>query len=293
MSAATRWPALTPIRNWNWSGSSSPTPTRWAGTPASWPVWASELGVAGTSDFDALLALKPDCIVHTAMADDRMFEALADLERFLAAGINVVSSSPVFLQFPADDDPMAAPVIAAAKAAGVSIFVNGVDPGFANDALPAGAHRHQRAHRRGPLLRGPQLQHLQPAHGALRHHGLRPAARPHPAAAVPGRADHGLGQRGAPDRRRTRRHPDRGDRVVRAGARARGLRGRCRHRPQGHGGRTALRGAGHGGRQGGGRARARHPPARRPRARRGPSRPATAATGCRSPASPTTPSTSN
>jgi hypothetical protein len=94
------------------------------------------LGVAGSSDIDALLALKPDCIVHTAMADDRMFEALADLERFLRAGINVVSSSPVFLQYPADDDPMAAPLDEAAKVAGVSLFVNGVDPGFANDALP-------------------------------------------------------------------------------------------------------------------------------------------------------------
>src|SRR5580698_5231741 len=63
-----------------------------------------QMGVAGTSDIDALLALQPDCIVHTAMADDRMFDALADLQRFLAAGINVVSSSPVFLQFPAPDD---------------------------------------------------------------------------------------------------------------------------------------------------------------------------------------------
>jgi 4-hydroxy-tetrahydrodipicolinate reductase len=94
------------------------------------------LGVLGSSDIEALLALKPDCIVHTAMADDRMFEALADLERFLAAGINVVSSSPVFLQYPADDDAMAQPVIDAATAAGVSLFVNGIDPGFANDALP-------------------------------------------------------------------------------------------------------------------------------------------------------------
>jgi 4-hydroxy-tetrahydrodipicolinate reductase len=97
---------------------------------------ASTFGVAATSDVDALLALKPDCIVHTGMADDRIFEALQDLERFLAAGINVVSSSPVMLQYPAPDDPLAAPVIAAAEKAGVSIFVNGVDPGFANDALP-------------------------------------------------------------------------------------------------------------------------------------------------------------
>jgi hypothetical protein len=94
------------------------------------------LGVVGTSDIDALLALKPDCIVHTAMADDRLGEAVADLERFLTAGINVVSSGPVFLQYPAPDDPMATPLVAAAEKAGVSLFVNGVDPGFANDALP-------------------------------------------------------------------------------------------------------------------------------------------------------------
>src|SRR6204780_1245314 len=94
------------------------------------------MGVLGSNDIDALLDLRPDCIVHTAMADDRIFEALQDLERFLAAGINVVSSSPVMLQYPAPDDPLAAPVIAAAEKAGVSIFVNGVDPGFANDALP-------------------------------------------------------------------------------------------------------------------------------------------------------------
>jgi 2,4-diaminopentanoate dehydrogenase len=94
------------------------------------------LGISATNDVDALLALRPDCIIHTAMADDRLFEALADLERFLAAGINVISSGPVFLQFPADGDAMATPLHAAAEKAGVSLFVNGVDPGFANDILP-------------------------------------------------------------------------------------------------------------------------------------------------------------
>jgi 2,4-diaminopentanoate dehydrogenase len=95
------------------------------------------LGVTATNDADALLALKPDCIVHTAWADDRIMEALADLARFLRAGINVVSSSPVFLQYPYGvADEMAADVIAAAHEGGASIFVNGVDPGFGNDALP-------------------------------------------------------------------------------------------------------------------------------------------------------------
>jgi 2,4-diaminopentanoate dehydrogenase len=96
-----------------------------------------ELGVAATNDVDALLGLKPDCIVHTAWADTRLFEALEDLAMFLRHGINVVSSSPVFMQYPygvADD--LAAPVIAAAKEGGASIFVNGIDPGFGNDQLP-------------------------------------------------------------------------------------------------------------------------------------------------------------
>jgi hypothetical protein len=96
------------------------------------------LGVSATDDADALLALQPDCIVHTAMADDRLFEALADLERFLRAGVNVVSSSPVFLQYPEGVVPeeMYEPVRKAALDAGVSLWVNGVDPGFANDWLP-------------------------------------------------------------------------------------------------------------------------------------------------------------
>jgi len=97
------------------------------------------LGVAATNDVEAIYALRPDVIVHTAMADDRLFEALADMQAMLRAGINVVSSGPVFLQYPwgvVDEESMITPTVEAATAGGVSIFVNGVDPGFANDALP-------------------------------------------------------------------------------------------------------------------------------------------------------------
>jgi hypothetical protein len=96
------------------------------------------LGVAATTDADALIALAPDCIVHTAMADNRLPEAIADLQRFLAAGINVVSSGPVFLQYPDGVVPaeVTDPVRAAAAQGGASLWVNGVDPGFANDWLP-------------------------------------------------------------------------------------------------------------------------------------------------------------
>jgi 2,4-diaminopentanoate dehydrogenase len=94
------------------------------------------LGVQASGDAEALLGLGADCIVHSAMADDRLFEALADLERFLRAGINVTSSGPVSLQYPAPDDRLARPLQEAALEGGASLWVNGVDPGFANDVLP-------------------------------------------------------------------------------------------------------------------------------------------------------------
>lgn len=96
------------------------------------------LGVAATNDRDALIALRPDCIVHTAMTDDRVMEAIDDLTAFVEAGINVVSSGPVVLQFPYGVLPpeMIERIDAAAKSGGASLHVNGIDPGFANDALP-------------------------------------------------------------------------------------------------------------------------------------------------------------
>lgn len=96
------------------------------------------LGVAATGDAEALIGLKPDCVVYAAMADDRLTEAVDDLIRLLRAGINVVSSSPVFLQFPTGVVPeeVVEPLRLAAREGGASLWVNGVDPGFANDWLP-------------------------------------------------------------------------------------------------------------------------------------------------------------
>ncbi|RZT25699.1 4-hydroxy-tetrahydrodipicolinate reductase [Mycobacterium sp. BK558] len=95
-------------------------------------------GVLATTDLDAVLATGPECAVYTAMADNRLTEALEDYRRILAAGINVVGSSAVFLQYPWGVLPgeMVAPIEEAAKAGNASVFVNGIDPGFANDLLP-------------------------------------------------------------------------------------------------------------------------------------------------------------
>jgi 4-hydroxy-tetrahydrodipicolinate reductase len=96
------------------------------------------LGVAASGDAEALLALQPDIVVHTAMADHRLGEALDDLAMILRRGINVVSSGPVFLQYPKGvmPDSMIDPVHQAALDGDVSLWVNGIDPGFANDWLP-------------------------------------------------------------------------------------------------------------------------------------------------------------
>ncbi|GAA0214493.1 diacylglycerol kinase [Actinomadura nitritigenes] len=117
----------------------------WVSNPAKYGKDAGELaglgrslGVAATGSEEELLALRPDCVVYTSMADVRLMEAIDDLCRILRAGVNVVSSSPVFLQFPDGVVPpeMSDPVREAAEAGGASLFVNGIDPGFANDALP-------------------------------------------------------------------------------------------------------------------------------------------------------------
>lgn len=97
-----------------------------------------DLGIAATMDRDALLALKPDAIVHTAMTDDRVFEAIEDLIGFLEAGVNVVSSGPVLLQWPAGILPpeMLDRFAEAGRRGDATLHVNGIDPGFANDVLP-------------------------------------------------------------------------------------------------------------------------------------------------------------
>jgi 4-hydroxy-tetrahydrodipicolinate reductase len=95
-------------------------------------------GVKATTDLDEVLAAKPQCVVYNAMADNRLTEALEDYRRILAAGVNIVGSGPVFLQWPWQviPDEMIKPLEDAAQEGNSSLFVNGIDPGFANDLLP-------------------------------------------------------------------------------------------------------------------------------------------------------------
>src|ERR1700754_4089512 len=95
-------------------------------------------GITATTDLGQVLATDPQCAVNTAMADTRLPDALEDYRRILAAGVNVVGSSAVFLQYPWQVIPeeLLKPIEDAAREANSSLFVNGIDPGFANDLLP-------------------------------------------------------------------------------------------------------------------------------------------------------------
>ena len=54
-------------------------------------------GIVATDNIDALIALQPDCVVYTAQGETRPMEALEQMSKFLAAGINVAATSMVWL----------------------------------------------------------------------------------------------------------------------------------------------------------------------------------------------------
>jgi hypothetical protein len=97
-----------------------------------------ETGVLATSDAAAALASKPDAVVYTATGDTRPADAIDDVLGCLAAGANVVSTAIYPLLHPPSTPPdLRERVLAACRAGGgTSIFVSGVDPGWAVDLLP-------------------------------------------------------------------------------------------------------------------------------------------------------------
>ena len=76
-------------------------------------------GIIATNDLDAILNDKPECAVYTAMADNRLPDELVKPAR-----VNVSAAARVPHTRKPDDSGQS------------SVFVNGIDPGFANDLLP-------------------------------------------------------------------------------------------------------------------------------------------------------------
>lgn len=82
------------------------------------------LGIQATDDVDALLALKPDCVVYNPMWID-----VDELDRILSAGVNVVCTASFITghNLGADRDK----IVAACERGGATMFGSGVSPGFA------------------------------------------------------------------------------------------------------------------------------------------------------------------
>lgn len=91
-------------------------------------------GIVATDDIDALIALKPDCVVYTALGETRPMEAIEQMSKLLAAGINVVGTSMVWLVTPRQaDDWLRVPLEQACAAGDSTLYVNGIDPGYSGD----------------------------------------------------------------------------------------------------------------------------------------------------------------
>jgi 2,4-diaminopentanoate dehydrogenase len=96
------------------------------------------LGVAATDDPSIATADDVDAVVYAATADTRPEDAYADLLACLTAGVNVVSTAFYPLLHPASAPREVLDIIEPACAeGGSSVFVSGIDPGWALDILPA------------------------------------------------------------------------------------------------------------------------------------------------------------
>ncbi|ORV98293.1 NAD(P)H-dependent amine dehydrogenase family protein [Mycobacterium kyorinense] len=95
------------------------------------------IGVTATDDADALVALRPDCVVYTASGPDRDAGAVPDYLRLLEAGINVTSTSSTSLVYPPAyfHAEWREQLEAAAKSGNASFYVSGIFPGFGSDQL--------------------------------------------------------------------------------------------------------------------------------------------------------------
>jgi hypothetical protein len=95
------------------------------------------LGVTATDDSQSVLEGGVDAVVYCATADTRPLEALEDVKRCLRSGCNVVTTGLYGLLYPpSTPEAIAREVAGACEAGNSSIFVSGIDPGWAMDVLP-------------------------------------------------------------------------------------------------------------------------------------------------------------
>jgi 2,4-diaminopentanoate dehydrogenase len=100
-------------------------------------VGIGPIGVTATDDADALIGLRPDCVVYAASGPERDAAAVPDYVRLLEAGINVVTTTVNRLIYPPafEPDVWREQLQQAAASGGASLYASGIEPGFAADHL--------------------------------------------------------------------------------------------------------------------------------------------------------------
>ena len=97
------------------------------------------IGLLATDDVDALIALRPDALVHYGPTAAKADDNIALMSKFLRAGIDVCSTAMtpwVWPSMPQNPPSWIDPITEACEAGGASCFTTGIDPGFANDLFP-------------------------------------------------------------------------------------------------------------------------------------------------------------
>ena len=97
------------------------------------------VGLAATDDVEALIAQRPDALVHYGPTAAKAADNIRDIGAFLRAGIDVCSTAMTPWVWPAMklNPPMwIDPITDACDEGGASCFTTGIDPGFANDLFP-------------------------------------------------------------------------------------------------------------------------------------------------------------
>ena len=100
---------------------------------------AEPVGIVATDDVDALIALKPDALVHYGPTAQHAEDNIRLISRFLRAGIDVCSTAMtpwVWPQMKLNPPNWITPIEEACADGGASCFTTGIDPGFANDLFP-------------------------------------------------------------------------------------------------------------------------------------------------------------
>jgi hypothetical protein len=96
-------------------------------------------GIVATDDLDALIALRPDALVHYGPTAGQADANIRDMGAFLRAGIDVSSTAmtPWVWPFMKQNPPSwIDPITQACEEGGATCFTTGIDPGFANDLFP-------------------------------------------------------------------------------------------------------------------------------------------------------------